>query len=95
MSESERTTEHKPSSLENRNLAMLVIKAGLQHIIVDPTPGEIQVLSQASDEVFMERVAYLVKALQDPSAALKPFDGGAAAREEVKRIAWSLSAGGN
>jgi len=77
-----------------KDMALLVRRAGLEHLVTEADSEEIIALAAAGDELEMERAAYLAKALADPAEALRAFDGGAAIRARVKALAYEISWGG-
>jgi hypothetical protein len=78
--------EHK---LED--MALLVRRAGLEHLIVDPDQEELLALANAGDRLAMEREALRIVCQAAPHEALRPFDGGAMARKILKERAYALS----
>lgn len=72
--------------------AMRLVRAGL-----DPNANvsdeQMRALETASDELFMERVAYLVTCLHNPAKAVAPYDGGGALWAQ-KKAAILASSGG-
>lgn len=73
------------------DVAFEIRRAGLEHLITNPDPDEIRALADAGDRLTQLRVAYLVHALGKPHEALRPFDGGATARQAMKLAAYAMS----
>lgn len=71
--------------------ALLVRRAGLEHLVVDPSCAEVQAMADAGDRLAMERAALQVAAFLAPAEAMRPFDGGASARALLKRAAYAAS----
>jgi hypothetical protein len=74
--------------------ALLVRRAGLEHLVLGPTRAEVLALAQAGEAIAKERVALLLAALENAPAFLADFDGGARARNLVMEAALELSKGG-
>ena len=73
------------------DVALLVRRAGLEHLVQDPNLEELLALAEAGDRISQERMAYLVFCLQRPHEALRPFDKGSSARLVLKQAAYALS----
>ena len=69
------------------NAALLVRRAGLEHLVTEATEGEVLALAQAGEVLLEEHFAALVVALRDPARAIASLDGGATLRREVLRDA--------
>lgn len=71
--------------------ALLVRRAGLEHLVQGPTRVEVEALARAGELVTQERLADLVAKLRHPAAALAPFDDGRALTDEVFAAAFAAS----
>lgn len=72
-------------------VAYLVQRAGLQHLVHDVDPEELEALARAGDLLDMQRVAGVAKAILHPEEAMSQFDGGASARARTKAEAYATS----
>jgi hypothetical protein len=72
--------------------ALVVRRAGLEHLLEDVTVEEIDALCRAGTSLLKEQVAYIVAAIRAPEEALRPFDGGAAARQQLRVTAFEAAA---
>ena len=71
-------------------VAEAVVRSGLLHLIQSADPEELHELSEASDRVFRERVAYFILAMRAPAKAVAAYDGGKLDLAEIKRDAMAL-----
>lgn len=79
-------------SLED--MALLVRRAGLEHLVEDPSEAEVRALADAGDRFVLWKIAALIAGLEHPAEVLRPFDGGERLKAEVKALAYALSDGG-
>lgn len=75
--------------------ALVVRRAGLEHLVNTATLAEIMALADAGEALAKERAALVVVTLQNPAKAFAAFDGGSSLRREVMRTALALSRGGS
>lgn len=69
------------------NAALLVRRAGLQHLVTEATEAEVLALAQAGEVLQGEQLAAIAVAVHDPALAVQPLDGGATVRRQVIRDA--------
>lgn len=77
-----------------KEAALLVRKAGLEHLVTEATEVEVKALAEAGEIVAKEHAVLLTVSLMDPASAVAPFDGGALLRRSVMRAALAASQGG-
>jgi hypothetical protein len=77
----------KDPAAELLDAALVVKRAGLEHLVTEATGVEVHALAKAGEILAKERIAALVLALSDPTRAIAPFDGGAASGREVLHLA--------
>lgn len=69
--------------------ALLVRRAGLEHLVTEAEPAEVLAMATAGERIAQERAALL---FADPASALEPIDGGAAKREALLEEAFAIAA---
>ena len=83
------------SDLALEAAALLVRRAGLEHLIDDATGAEVAAMVQAGNEIIKEQAVVFAATLLDPAHAFVPYDSGKALRAATKRAAFALSEGAN
>ena len=69
------------------NAALLVRRAGLEHLVSDATLVEVEAMALAGERLADERLASLVNALEKPEDAIAAIDGGRSqARSLLKQL---------
>lgn len=70
-----------------RDAAVLVHKAGLQHLVTEATLAEVRAMAEAGDLLEEERRLRLVHAVLEPGEAFRKVDGGRLQRSIMKSVA--------